>query len=187
MYSTHAPFGTAAVSDTWSSIRKCGQTGDVERLRKMRHLEPGRDAADPRAIDLDDRAGAALEILAEMRGVIERFADRDRHRRLARRARRGRPDPPPAAAPRTSASIRSRYACARRHASATVNAWLASTIISNASPTASRTADSRATSSAIDGLPTLILAPRKPCAFAADASSSTSCCAGWCSHPPSVV
>ena len=82
MYSTHAPFGTAAVSDTCSSIRKCGHTGDVERLGEVRDLEPRRDAADARAVDLDDRAGAALEVLAEMRRVIERLADRDRHRRL---------------------------------------------------------------------------------------------------------
>ena len=39
---------------------------------------------------------------------------------------------------------------------------------------------------AIDGRPTLIFAPRNPCAFAARVSS-TSCSRGWCSHPPSVV
>ena len=88
--------------------------GDVESLGEMRDLEPRRDAADARAVDLDDRARAALEILAEMRRVVERFADRDRHRRLARRARRGRRGPRPAAAPRTTPSISGAYACARR-------------------------------------------------------------------------
>ena len=55
--------------------------GDVESFGKMRDLEPRRDAADARAVDLHDRAGAALEIFAEMRRVVERFADGDRHRR----------------------------------------------------------------------------------------------------------
>ncbi len=43
------------------------QTGDVEGLGGMRDLQPGRDAADPGDIHLDDRAGALLHILAEMR------------------------------------------------------------------------------------------------------------------------
>ncbi len=74
------------------------------------------------------------------------------------------------------------YACARRRASATVNAWFASTITSNASPTAARTAPSRATSSAIVGLPTLSFAPRNPASFAATVSS-TSCCDGMVQPP----
>ena len=54
------------------------------------------------------------------------------------------------------------------------------------SPTASRTALSRATSSERCGRPTLILAPRKPSAFAASVWS-TSSCGARCSQPPSVV
>ena len=56
----------------------------VEGLRRMRDLEPGRDAADARDIDLHDRAGALGHIFAEMADRIERLADRDRRRRRAR-------------------------------------------------------------------------------------------------------
>src|SRR5881396_3621286 len=37
--------------------------GHVEGFGQMRDLEPRRDAADARAIDLDDRAGVAFKIL----------------------------------------------------------------------------------------------------------------------------
>ena len=67
----------------------------------------------------------------------------------------------------------------------TVKAWLASTMISKPGPTASRTAASRAMSSLTCGRPTLILAPRKPCALPASASS-TIACGSTCSQPPSV-
>ena len=46
MYSTYLPFWTAQVRLTCSSIRKCGTDRHVEGLRRMRDLEPGRDAAD---------------------------------------------------------------------------------------------------------------------------------------------
>ena len=58
--------------------------------------------------------------------------------------------------------------------------------MSHAGPTASRTAPSRATSSATCARPTLILAPPKPFAFAASASSTSACGSIW-SQPPSVV
>ena len=58
--------------------------------------------------------------------------------------------------------------------------------MSHAGPTASRTADRRATSSATCGRPTLILAPPNPFALAASASS-TSAFGSMCSQPPSVV
>src|SRR5919201_2553161 len=64
--------------------QKVRTDGNVERLGEMRDLEPRRDAADPRAIDLHDRAGAALEVLAKMRRMVERLADGDRHRGRAR-------------------------------------------------------------------------------------------------------
>lgn len=54
----------------------------IESLGEVRDLEPGRDAADAPDVRLDDRAGAALEILAEMRRVVERLPYRDRHRGL---------------------------------------------------------------------------------------------------------
>ena len=44
----------------------------------MRDLEPWGDAANPRHIDLHDGAGAALQILAEMLGGVEAFADCNR-------------------------------------------------------------------------------------------------------------
>ena len=75
---------------------------------------------------------------------------------------------------------------ARRSASARSKAWLASTMMRKSSPTASRTARSRALSSAIDGLPILTFAPVKPAFFIATASD-TRLSAGNCSHPPSVV
>ena len=56
--------------------------GDVECLGEVRHLEPRRDAADPRRVDLDDRAGAPLEVFAEVRRRIQRLADGDRDRRV---------------------------------------------------------------------------------------------------------
>src|SRR5258708_36724059 len=46
---------------------------------------------------------------------------------------------------------------------------------SNASPTAARTADKRATSSAMDGLPTLTLQPLNPFAVAAKANGFKGC------------
>ena len=115
--------------------------GDVERLGEMRDLEPRRDAADARAVDLHDRARVALEVFAEVR----RGGRSTRRRRSASSPSRASSTWPaeilgrqrllePARAPSGA------YACARRSASATVNAWFASTIISKASPTASRTA-----------------------------------------------
>ncbi len=56
----------------------------VERLRQMRDLEPWRDPADPRHVGLDNRARITFEILAEMRGVVERLADGDRDGRVCR-------------------------------------------------------------------------------------------------------
>ncbi len=53
----------------------------VERLGQVRDLEPRRDAADPRAVDLHDRAGPALQVFAEVRRVVQRLADGDRHGR----------------------------------------------------------------------------------------------------------
>src|SRR5277367_3106069 len=50
----------------------------------MRNLEPWRDAADPRCIDLHDRAGALGHIFAEMPDRIDRFADCNRCRGRAR-------------------------------------------------------------------------------------------------------
>jgi len=56
---------------------------DVEGFRQMRRLQPGRDPADARDVDLDDRAGAPLQIIAEMREAVEALADRDGDRRRA--------------------------------------------------------------------------------------------------------
>src|SRR6185436_14967835 len=50
----------------------------------MGNLEPWGDAADAGAVDLDDGARAAREILPEMRRVIERFAHRDGDGRVGR-------------------------------------------------------------------------------------------------------
>ena len=52
----------------------------VEGLGQVRHLEPGRDAADPRDVDLQDRRRALLHVGGELTRRVERFADRDRHR-----------------------------------------------------------------------------------------------------------
>ena len=41
MYSTQAPFGTAAVSDTCNSIRKCGHTGALKVSAKCATLSHG--------------------------------------------------------------------------------------------------------------------------------------------------
>src|SRR5580698_1411067 len=60
---------------------------DVECLGQMRGLQPRRYAADPRNVDLHDRARAPLKIVAELRGAIEAFADRDRNARRSRKAR----------------------------------------------------------------------------------------------------
>jgi len=49
----------------------------VERLREVRDLQPGRDAADAGDVDLDDPRGPAVEVLAELRDRVHRFADRD--------------------------------------------------------------------------------------------------------------
>ncbi len=84
MYSTQAAFGTAAVSDTCSSIRKCGQTETLNASARCATLSHGVTPADPGTIDLHDRARIAFEIFAKMRGMIERFADRDRNRRMSR-------------------------------------------------------------------------------------------------------
>src|SRR5690606_12142418 len=51
--------------------------GDVEGLGHVRDLEPRRDAADAAGIDLDDRTGVTLEILAEMQVRIKALADGD--------------------------------------------------------------------------------------------------------------
>src|SRR5690606_9250960 len=57
---------------------------DVERLGEVGHLQPGRDAADARDVDLDDTAGLALQVLAEMRHAVDRFADGNRQARRRR-------------------------------------------------------------------------------------------------------
>ena len=41
MYSTHAPFGTAAVSETCNSIRKCGQTATLNASARCATLSHG--------------------------------------------------------------------------------------------------------------------------------------------------
>ena len=64
-------------------------------------------------------------------------------------------------------------ACARRFASAYVIDWFASTMMSSAGPTASRTAVSRSTSSCTRGLPTLSFTPGQP-AFCEASAPATS-------------
>src|SRR6266404_9580017 len=53
---------------------------NVEVFREVGHLEPRRDAADPRDIRLHDRARVALQIFAEVAWMIDRLADGDRQR-----------------------------------------------------------------------------------------------------------
>ena len=57
---------------------------EIEGLGQVRHLEPRRDATDARHVDLHDRARPLLHVGHELRRLVERLADRDRHR-----ARRG--------------------------------------------------------------------------------------------------
>ena len=140
---------------------------DVEGLGRMRDLQPGRDAADAADIDLHDRAGALLHVFAEMADRIERFADGDRRRGRAATAAHGRRCRRPAAAPRSRRGRARASRSARRIASSTAKPWLQSVMISKPSPTASRTADRRATSSEPCGLPILTFEPRKPLALAA--------------------
>src|SRR5271156_129589 len=58
---------------------------DVERLGQMRGLQPWGYAPDARDVDLNDRTGPPLQIVAELRRTIEAFADRNRNRRGARK------------------------------------------------------------------------------------------------------
>ena len=78
MYSTQRALGTAQHSDDVQLHQEMRADRDVEGLGQMRDLEPGRDAADAADIDLDDRAGVALQILAEMQDRVEALADGDR-------------------------------------------------------------------------------------------------------------
>ncbi len=48
---------------------------DVECLGEMRGLQPRRDAADARDIDLHHAAGTALQVFAEVLEAVERLAD----------------------------------------------------------------------------------------------------------------
>ena len=52
----------------------------VEGFRGMRDLEPRRDSADARDVDLHDRARAPRHIFAEVPDRVHQFADRDRRR-----------------------------------------------------------------------------------------------------------
>ena len=63
---------------------------DVEGFGEVRHLEPWGNAADAADIDLDDRAGVALEIFAEMQVRVEAFAHRDGDRRVLHQPRMAR-------------------------------------------------------------------------------------------------
>src|SRR5262249_12721007 len=57
----------------------------IERFDHVRYLEPWRDPADARNVDLHDRASAGAHVILELARAIERFADRDRHRSVARK------------------------------------------------------------------------------------------------------
>ena len=48
---------------------------NVKTFGQMRHFQPGCDAADARHIHLHNRAGAALQILAEMQRAVEAYAN----------------------------------------------------------------------------------------------------------------
>ena len=52
----------------------------VEGFGEVRGLQPRRDAADARHVDLDDARRVALQVFAEMREAVDRLADRDRQR-----------------------------------------------------------------------------------------------------------
>ena len=61
--------------------------GEVAGLGQVRDLEPGRDAADARDVDLHDVAGLRAHIVGELADRVERLADRDRQRALRRKLR----------------------------------------------------------------------------------------------------
>src|SRR5215213_11527469 len=50
----------------------------IERLREVGRLQPRGDAPDSRRIDLNDAARARRQVLPEMAGAVETFADGDR-------------------------------------------------------------------------------------------------------------
>ena len=76
---------------------------------------------------------------------------------------------------------------ARRIASATVKAWLASIMISKPGPTASRTAASRATSSLTCGPADLDLGAAEALRLRRQRVVDDARCGSICSQPPSVV
>ncbi len=67
MYSTQRLLGTAQQSRDMQFHQEMRADGNVERFGEVRDLEPRRDAADARDVDLHDRARAGLKILLELR------------------------------------------------------------------------------------------------------------------------
>ncbi len=66
IYSTQRAFGTAAQSATCSSIRKCGQTATLKDSARWATFSQGVMPPMRRDVDLHDRAGAPLQVVAEM-------------------------------------------------------------------------------------------------------------------------
>jgi hypothetical protein len=78
MYSSQRALGTAQVSATCNSIRKCGQTAMLKVSARCAVFSQGGNSTNARDIHLHDRAGILLKIFAKVQGTIEAFADCDR-------------------------------------------------------------------------------------------------------------
>ena len=184
MCSTYRPLGTAAVRLTCSSIRKCGHTSRLNASARCATFSHG--------VIPPTRATSTWTIPAPPDAAYSRNCETeysDSPTAIGIEVDSANRTCPVTSSAGNGSSNHDRStasnAAARRRASGYVIDWFASTMMSSAGPTASRTACSRSRSSWTRGLPTLSLTPGQP-AFCEASAPATSSSIVRCSQPPSV-